>query len=63
VSFDLFMNDTCRKCRKLIKLVSVTPMDVNNDLAVHKFECTHCGSVTKKIFIRKPNYSPPELVA
>ncbi len=63
MSFDLFMNDTCRKCRKPIEVVSVLPNVFNNDLAVHKFECTYCGSVTKKIFIRKPYYSPPELVA
>ena len=53
MSLDLFMNDTCPKCRKLIKLTAVEPHPTNRGLAVHKFECAGCGPVTSKILYRK----------
>jgi hypothetical protein len=38
MSLDLFMNDTCPKCRKPLKVVAVDPHPINRELAVHKFE-------------------------
>jgi hypothetical protein len=35
MSFDLFMNDTCTKCRKPIKLAVIEPHAISNELAVH----------------------------
>jgi hypothetical protein len=55
MSFDLFMNDTCPKCRKPIKLAAVAPHPTSRALAVHKFECADCGPVAKKILFREPS--------
>jgi hypothetical protein len=45
MSIDIFMNDTCPKCRKPIKLAAIEPHPISGDLAVHKFECGACGPV------------------
>ena len=55
MSLDLFMNDTCLKCRKPIKLAAVESHPTSRELAVHKFKCTSCGQITTKILYRKPN--------
>jgi hypothetical protein len=52
MSFDIFMNDTCPKCRKPTKLVVVTQHSTRRDLAVHKFECVNCGAVETKLLFR-----------
>jgi hypothetical protein len=54
MSFDLCMNDTCPKCRKLIKLAAVNPHPTSPNLAVQKFECSDCGPVTTRMLFRKP---------
>jgi hypothetical protein len=53
MSLDVFMNDTCPKCRKLIKLTAVEPHPTNRELAVHKLEGASCRPVTSKILYRK----------
>jgi ssDNA-binding Zn-finger/Zn-ribbon topoisomerase 1 len=53
MSLDLFMNDTCPKCRKPIKLAGIEQDPTRGDLSVHKFECAHCGCVKAKILFRK----------
>jgi hypothetical protein len=45
MSFDLFMDDTCPRCRKPIKLAVIEQHSTRRDLAVHKFECADCGVV------------------
>ena len=55
MSLDLFMNDTCPKCRKPLKLAAVDPHPIDPELAVHKFECISCGRVTSKVLYRRPN--------
>ena len=55
MSLDLFMNDTCPKCRKPMSRSAVASHPKSRDLAVHKFECTSCGHVTTKILYHKPN--------
>ena len=52
MSFDLFMNDTCPKCSKPIKLTTVAPHPTRRDLAVHNFECADCGLVARKTLFR-----------
>jgi hypothetical protein len=39
LSFDLFIDDTCPKCRKPLKLAFIKPHKTRRDLAVHKFDC------------------------
>jgi hypothetical protein len=53
MSFDLFMNDTCPRCRKPIKLAAVEQHPTRRDLSVQKFECANCGGVKTKILFRK----------
>ncbi len=53
MSFDHFMNDTCPKCRKPIKLAVIEQHQTRRDLSVHKFECADCGEVKAKILLRK----------
>jgi hypothetical protein len=55
MSLDIFMNDTCPKCRKPLKLAGIEPHPNRRDLAVHKFQCTNCGSVNTKILFWKPS--------
>ena len=54
---DLFMNDTCPKCRKPIRRTTVTPHRTRPDLEIHNFECADCGVVKAKILLRKPDGS------
>jgi len=63
MSIDRFMNDTCPKCRKPIRLKSITPYPTRCDLAIHKFECADCGVVETRILLLKPGESLAELIA
>ena len=53
LSFDLFMDDTCPKCRKPLRLAAIEPHTTRPNLVVHSFECAHCGAVKTKILMRK----------
>jgi hypothetical protein len=53
--FDLFMDDTCPKCRKPVKFAGIEPHPNRRDLAVHKFHCANCGATTTRILFRKPS--------
>ncbi len=53
MSFDLFANDTCPRCRKPIKLALIEQHPARRDLSLHRFECTDCGGVKTKILFRK----------
>ena len=57
MSLDLFMNDTCPKCRKPINLAGIEQHRTRSDLAIHKFECADCGTVKTKILFRKREQS------
>jgi hypothetical protein len=47
-----FMNDTCPRCRKPIKLAVIEQHSTRRDLSVHKFECADRGYVKPKILFR-----------
>lgn len=53
VSLDLFMNDTCPRCRKPLMAAVIESHPTRRNLAVHKFECSNCGAVQTKILFRK----------
>jgi hypothetical protein len=57
MSMDLFMNDTCPRCRKPIKETTVTPHPARHDLAIHTFECADCGVVKTKTLLLKKGVS------
>ena len=54
MSFDLFMNDTCPKCRKPLKPAVIMQHPTRRELAIHKLECANCGAVKTKILFPKP---------
>jgi ssDNA-binding Zn-finger/Zn-ribbon topoisomerase 1 len=58
MSVDLFMNDTCPKCRKPLKPAVIEPRLTRHSLAVHKFECSNCGAVQTKVLFRKSSNTP-----
>jgi hypothetical protein len=53
MSLDLFMNDTCPKCRQPLMPAVIEPHPTRRSLAVHKFECSNCGAVQTSILFRK----------
>ena len=53
MSIDLFMNDTCPKCRQPLMPAVIEPHPTRRSLAVHKFECSNCGTVQTSILFRK----------
>jgi len=63
MSIDLFMNDTCPKCRKPIRPTTVTPHRTRRDLEIHNFECANCGVVKAKILLLKPDGTTSEVAA
>jgi hypothetical protein len=63
MSIDLFMDDTCPKCRKPIRRTTITPHPARHDLAIHNFECADCGVVKTKILLLKPGETPSEVAA
>jgi hypothetical protein len=63
MSIDLFMNDTCPKCRKAFKETTVTPHPTRYDLAIRNSECVDCGVVKTRILLLKPGLSRSEVAA
>ena len=61
MSFDLFMDDTCPKCRKPLRLAVIEPHATRRDLAVHKFDCADCGPVRTKILFQNIFASMPNV--
>ena len=53
MSLDLFMNDTCPRCRKPIKLAVIEQHPTRRDLSIYKLECADCGIVKTKVLFRK----------
>jgi hypothetical protein len=62
MSVDLFMNDTCPKCRKPIGPTTVTPHPARRELAIHSFACADCGPVKTKVLLQKPRAVVPEMM-
>jgi len=63
MSFDLFVDDTCPKCRKPLTLAVIERHPTRRDLAVHNLKCASCGTVKNKILSLKLGESSPELAA
>jgi hypothetical protein len=61
--FSVYIDDTCPKCRKPVKLAVIEPHPTRRDLSLHNFECADCGFVRTKIFPVKPGAPPLELGA
>jgi ssDNA-binding Zn-finger/Zn-ribbon topoisomerase 1 len=63
MSFMLYVDDTCPKCREPIKQATIELHPTRRDLALHNFECADCGPVKTKIISLKPGNAAPEVTA
>jgi hypothetical protein len=63
MSFILFVDETCPKCRKPISQTTIELHPTCRDLALHNFRCADCGPVKTKIISLKPEKRPDELAA
>jgi hypothetical protein len=54
MSFTLYVDDNCPKCRKPTMQAVVELHPTNPDLALQNFECTDCGPVKAKIISLAP---------
>jgi hypothetical protein len=63
MSLTLFVDDTCPKCRKPVRLAVIELHPSRPDLAIHNFQCVDCGPVKAKVYSIKPTARAPELAA
>jgi ssDNA-binding Zn-finger/Zn-ribbon topoisomerase 1 len=63
MSFTLYVDDTCPKCRKPTMQAVVELHPTNPDLALQNFECAECGPVKTKVILLKSGTPSPELTA
>jgi phage FluMu protein Com len=63
MSFTLYVDDRCPKCRKPTMQAVVELHPTNPDLALQNFECADCGPVKTKIIWLKPGSPSIELSA
>jgi hypothetical protein len=61
--FTVFVDDTCPKCHKPVRLAVIEPHPTRRDLAIQNFECVDCGLVKAKVYSLKPGSAAPELAA
>jgi hypothetical protein len=45
MALTVFIDDTCPRCRKPVKLAVIEPHPSDRNLAVHNYHCADCGSV------------------
>ena len=63
MSLTLFVDDTCPKCRKPVRLAVIEPHPTRRDLAIRNIECPDCGLVKAKTYSLKSGRAVPELAA
>jgi len=61
MSFIVYAENVCPRCRKAIMQSVFERHPSCQDLALHKFICADCGPVKTKIISLKPGESPPEV--
>jgi hypothetical protein len=62
MSLTIFIDDTCPRCRKPVKLSVIEPHPSQRDLAIHNYHCIDCGPVLAKV-ISLTQASRPESAA
>ena len=63
MSLTLFIDDTCPRCRKSVKVAEVDLHPSRPDLAVYDYHCIDCGPVRAKIISLTPKKLPLDLAA
>jgi phage FluMu protein Com len=53
MSLTMFIDDTCPRCRKPVKLSVIEPHPSQRDQAIHNYHCVDCGPVLAKIISLK----------
>jgi hypothetical protein len=43
----LFVDESCPKCSKPIRLTVIEPHPIRDDVALQNFECANCGGIVK----------------
>jgi hypothetical protein len=60
---NLFVDDTCPKCRETIMQSFIEPHPNRSDLALHKLYCVSCGPVETKVISLRLDPTSSELAA
>jgi hypothetical protein len=60
---NLFVDDTCPKCRETIMQSFIEPHPNRSDLAPHKLYCVNCGLIETKVISLKLDFASAELAA
>jgi hypothetical protein len=63
MSLNLFINETCPKCRKPTMQGVIEAHPSRRDIALENFVCADCGPVKTKIISLMPGKPSPELAA
>jgi phage FluMu protein Com len=53
MSLTLFIDDTCPRCRKPVKLSVIEAHPTSRHLAIHNYQCIDCGPVLAKVISLK----------
>jgi phage FluMu protein Com len=53
MSLTMFIDDTCPRCRKPVKLSVIEPHPSRRDLAIQNYKCIDCGPVLAKVISLK----------
>jgi len=62
MSLTLFVNESCPKCSKPIRLAVIEPHPTRDDVALQNFQCANCGGIVKTtVHSLKPNKPSAEL--
>ena len=63
MSLNLFVDDSCPKCRKTIMQSFIEPHPTSSDLALHKLYCENCGPVETRVISLRLDLASAELAA
>jgi hypothetical protein len=63
MSLTLFIDDTCPRCRKSVKVAEVDLHPSRPGLAVYNYHCIDCGPVRAKVVSLTPKKLAPDLAA
>jgi hypothetical protein len=53
MSLTIFIDDTCPRCRKPVKLSVIEAHPTSRHLAIHNYQCIDCGPVLAKVISLK----------
>jgi hypothetical protein len=61
MSLTIFIDDTCPRCCKPVKLTLIEPHPSDRDLAIHNCHCVGCGPVRARIIPLKADRTDSSL--